>query len=190
MKTLILNGSPSKNGDTASLVKLLTDNLTGEFRIVDCYSAGIFPCVDCRCCRKTPVCVIDDEMQEIYHYIEKCDNIAIASPIYFSELTGKLLDAASRFQLYYSAKYIRHEPIEIKPKRGAVILAGGGSGSTQQACNTARLILSQVNAKDIFPPVCSHNTDKVPACEDRAAAEKILEIADFFNNNTNSISFC
>lgn len=183
MNTLILNGSPRKNGDTASLIKLLTDNLTGNFRIVNCYSAKISPCVDCRCCREKPVCVIDDEMQEIYRYVEKCGNIAIASPIYFSELTGKLLDIASRFQLYYSAKYIRHEPIEIREKRGAVILAGGGSGSVQRAFDTAKLILSQVGAKDIFPPVCSHNTDKLPACGDRAAAEKILEIADFFNNN-------
>ena len=28
-------------------------------------------------------------MQEIYKYIQECDNIMIASPLYFSELTGQ-----------------------------------------------------------------------------------------------------
>ncbi len=30
MKTLILNGSPKKNGNTAALINLLTENLTGD----------------------------------------------------------------------------------------------------------------------------------------------------------------
>ena len=33
MKTLILNGSPRKNGDTVSLIKKLTQQLNGEYKI-------------------------------------------------------------------------------------------------------------------------------------------------------------
>ena len=37
MKTLILNGSPRKNGDTASLIEKITEKIVGEYRIVDAY---------------------------------------------------------------------------------------------------------------------------------------------------------
>ena len=94
MKTLIFMGSPRLHGDTAGLLELLTRKLGGEWKIVDAYRARISPCIDCRYCRQHPGCSIQDEMQEVYKYIEDCDNIVIASPIYFSELTGKLLDVA------------------------------------------------------------------------------------------------
>lgn len=89
MKTLIFNGSPRINGDTSSLVHKITEKTAGEYRIVDAYRCRISPCLDCRYCWKNNGCAIDDEMQEIYHYIQECDNILIASPLHFSELTGK-----------------------------------------------------------------------------------------------------
>ncbi|MBQ8884412.1 MAG: flavodoxin family protein, partial [Oscillospiraceae bacterium] len=60
-KTLIFNGSPRSNGDTASLLKILTKNLDGEFKIVNCYKDKISPCVDCRKCREIDGCVIKDK---------------------------------------------------------------------------------------------------------------------------------
>ena len=47
MKTLILNGSPRVNGDTASLIKELTKKLPGEYKIVNAYQCDVSPCVDC-----------------------------------------------------------------------------------------------------------------------------------------------
>lgn len=43
MKTLILNGSPRKNGDTASLIEKITEKIVGEYRIVDAYRCNISP---------------------------------------------------------------------------------------------------------------------------------------------------
>ena len=80
MKTLILNGSPRVNGDTASLIRTVTEGLLGEHKVLDTYRCDISPCVDCRYCREHPGCAIQDEMQEIYDYIQQCDNILIASP--------------------------------------------------------------------------------------------------------------
>ena len=128
MKTLILNGSPRKNGDTASLISIITQNIEGNYRIVDAYRCNISPCLDCRYCRQNDGCIIKDAMQEIYEYIQECDNILIASPLYFSELTGKLLDVGSRLQTYFCSRYFRGEDPIKKPKKGAVILVGGGDG--------------------------------------------------------------
>lgn len=96
MKTLIFNGSPRKNGGTATLIKELKSCLPGEVFIVESYRADISPCVDCRYCWTNEKCAIDDEMQNVYRHIDEADNIIIASPIYFGELTGSLLNLMSR----------------------------------------------------------------------------------------------
>ena len=183
MKTLIFNGSPRKNGDTVSLLKIFTDSLSGEYRTVDCYTADISPCLDCRHCVREPGCAVQDEMQDIYRYIEVCDNIVIASPVYFSELTGKLLDTASRFQTYFCARFFRHEDTGIKSKRGGVILVGGGDGDFGKAYSTANTLLHHLNTWDIYPLVYSHNTNSLPAAHDMEAVAGVKKLAVFFNEN-------
>ncbi|BCN30714.1 flavodoxin family protein [Anaeromicropila herbilytica] len=172
MKTLIFNGSPRKNGDTIFLLNELTSQLEGDIKMVNAYYENIKPCIDCRYCWKKPGCAIKDDMQEIYEYILNCDNIVIASPLYFSELTGQLLSVMSRFQTFWSSKYIRKTlPIQ-KEKKGGIILVGG-NGVKDKAYDTSKIILSSLNAK-IVGDVCSFQTDKKPTNQD---SEAILEVA-------------
>lgn len=184
MKTLILNGSPRLRGDTASLINLVTAHLHGEYKIVNAYFCNISACVDCRFCWENSGCTIQDEMQQVYSYIEECDNIIIASPIYFSELTGKLLDVASRLQMYYCAKHFRNEAMTRKVKKGAVILAGGGDGDAAKAYDTACTILHHMNCFDILPPVICHNTNVCPAKDSPGIVEKLDDIAAYLNKHS------
>ena len=182
MKTLIFNGSPRKNGDTAALISALTADIPGEHTVIRAYDAPVSPCIDCRACRTRPGCVIDDAMQSIYAAIEEADNIVIASPIYFSELTGRLLDLASRLQAYFSARHFRKtEPI-AKPKKGAVILVGGGDGDPLRAYGTACSLLHHMRCTEIHPPVVSHDTDALPAGKDRQALEAAAAAAAFLSH--------
>lgn len=127
-KTLILNGSPREKGNTVSLIDRIAGKIAGEYRVVDTYRCDISPCLDCRYCWENNGCAINDEMQEIYQYIQECDNILIASPLYFLELTGRLLDVGSRLQTFFCARFFRKEKPIIKSKKGAIILVGGGMG--------------------------------------------------------------
>ena len=179
MKTLIFNGSPRKNGDTAGLLSLLLEQLPGEKLVVEAYRCDISPCIDCRYCWKHPGCAIKDEMQEVYDYLEECDNIVIASPVYFSELTGKLLDVTSRLQTYFSARFFRKETVLTKTKKGGVILVGGGKGENHKAVDTAAMLLHHMNCRDIFPPVTSFDTDVTPAVSDTAAVAGIRRLAEY-----------
>ena len=180
-KTLILNGSPRKDGDTASLIRVLTGSLEGEFFIVDCCSPGIAPCADCRRCRTEPGCALNDGMRDVYRYLESCANVVIASPVWFSELTGPLLSVASRFQTYWCARYFRHADTGLSPKKGGVILTGGGDGDPGRAYATAKILLRQVNVTDIFPLVCSHSTNTLPAARDEEAVGAVRRLAAFLN---------
>lgn len=180
MKTLIFNGSPRINGDTKSLIDIVKGKLPGECRVVNAYRYNISPCLDCRYCWENQGCSIQDEMQEIYDYIQVCDNILIASPIYFSELTGKLLDVGSRLQTYFCARFFRKEKPIPKPKKGAVILVGGGDGHMDQAYGTACTLLHHMNCFDIHEVVFSHNTNERPAAKDERALIGLQSIVEFF----------
>lgn len=119
-------------------------------------------------------------MQEVYTYIKECDNILIASPIYFSELTGALLNIGSRLQTYFCARVFRKEKLITKVKKGAVIVVGGGDGNINKAYDTACCLLHHMNAFDILPVVFSHNTNDKPAIEDETALLGVKSIISFF----------
>lgn len=182
MKTLILNGSPRKNGDTVSLINKLIKQLNCEYKIVDAYYSDISACVDCRYCWSNNGCSINDEMTEIYDYIADCDNVVIASPIYFSQPTGKLLDVCSRFQTYFATKHFCNQAPFIKPKKGVVILVGGGDGNPEDAYKTACTILHHINVSEVYPLVGTFNTNELPAMNDQKAIKVIVGIADYLNS--------
>lgn len=181
MHTLILNGSPHKNGDTAYLIAALRDHLEGEVTQVDCYRADVSPCVDCRWCTKNPGCAIKDGMQELYPILEACDNIVIASPVYFSLPTAPVLSVCSRIQTYFCAAFFRKAPVPIKPKRGGILLAGGGSGSAVPAEETARRLLKYMKAKQVGPVVSSLATDRLSAKDDPDVRAQAEALAAFLN---------
>lgn len=177
MKTLIFDGSPRKNGDTAALIAAFTENLEGEYSVIRAYDEkGVSPCVDCRYCWDHPACAIGDDMQKIYGLIEESDCIVMASPLYYSELTGPLLSLLSRLQVYYCTRKFQEISLIEKPKIGGILLAGGGDGGPEQAVKTAKMLLRSMGAAQIADPVMSLHTNEVPARDDvgaLAAARKL-----------------
>ncbi len=161
MKTLIFNGSPRKNGDTVSLIRELTAHLNGEVRRIDADDCDVRACIDCRYCWKQDGCSQKDGMQEIYNLIQEADNIVIATPMHFSEISGQLLAVLSRIQTYWCARFFRKiEPVP-KKKRGTVIIVGGGNLPVKKPESTANVLLRDMNAQSIGT-VYSHNTNDRP----------------------------
>ena len=176
MKTLILNGSPHKNGDTAALIQAFKAEMGGEFAEIYAYYEGISPCVDCRACWRKPGCVIHDKMDEVYRLIAECDAVLIASPVYFSLLTGPLLSLASRLQSLYTAKRFLQVDLRGKKKAGALLLAGGGDGSCGRAVDAAQCMLRHMGA-EYLGYAASLNTDNLPAAKDQRALTEVRQLA-------------
>lgn len=181
MKTLIFNGSARKNGDTQSLIEELVRQLEGETLIVDAHDVDVKACMDCRYCWEHSECCVKDDWQEIDAYIRDCDNIVIASPVYFCEITGPLLSLLSRLQVYWTAKRFRQEKIVTKPKRGGMILLGGGKGTATAPLNTSAVLLHQMNAKELFDPVCFFRTDIQQPIDNEEIVKDIADFAKFLN---------
>ena len=182
MKTLIFNGSPRKKGNTSALVEELVRQLDGEVKIIRAYDCDVKPCIDCRYCWKNSGCAVKDGMQEIYGDIQEADNIVIASPTYFSELSGQLLAVLSRLQTYWCAKFLRHEEPVPKKKRGGVIVVRGGEGALTKGIETAKVLLSDMNAKAVGI-IFADNSDNVPAVEVPKIRDGIRTLADQLNRH-------
>lgn len=177
MRTVILYGSPhGRSGDTAALVEAFCAQAGGEFYGIDAYRADIRPCVDCRACWKTDGCAIKDGMTEAYRFIAASDVVVIASPLYFSLLTGPLMSVGSRLQAFYAAARFRNTRLTGKPKAGVALLAGGGDGSPERALAVARCLMHQMGAEYIGWAASLH-TDTVPARDDQKAMKAAADLA-------------
>jgi multimeric flavodoxin WrbA len=180
VRTLIINGSPRRKGDTSTLVTELKKHLQGDLIEVSAYYDKISPCIDCRACWKQKGCAIKDGMTKIYN--DDYDNIVIASPVHMSNLTSPLLGIASRLQAYYAAKYIQHDKIILRRKRAVLIIVGGGDSGVERAIDQAKMMFRQLNAElDDQNMVFSLHTNHLPAGEDSEALKKIREIASRIN---------
>ena len=181
MKTLIINGSPHKNGETVKMINFIKERLDGQVICLNTYFENISPCVDCGFCHKEDRCAIDDKMTELYPHIESCDRLVLASPLYFSQLTGVMLGVLSRIQVFSAQKYIRHKTPNLKPKKGIVLLNGGGSTkNTAGVDQCVRIIMRELNVTD-FKTVFYSGTDKKPVMEDAKTVDEMETAVKFLN---------
>lgn len=93
-KILILNGSPRKNGKTASLVKAFIEGAkSAGNEVKEFYIDGmnIASCKACEACSHNGgYCVQKDDMEKINDAYLWTDVIVFASPMYWGTITGQL----------------------------------------------------------------------------------------------------
>ncbi len=133
MQTLILNGSPRKNGNTEQIVAMVAEGLTKADTEVDLFRLAdldIHPCIGCGHCEKEGMCVFKDDMRMLYEKIAEADRIILASPIYFYGLTAQTKICIDRCQALWSRKYILKTPVSTKPgRKGYLISVAATSGA-------------------------------------------------------------
>ena len=86
MKILFINGSPNKNGNTATLVKNFLKNKEYDtLNLVDykIYSYGQH--------------FDDDQFDEVVSQMAKADTIVIGSPLYWHSMSGAIRNLLDRF---------------------------------------------------------------------------------------------
>ncbi len=182
MKTLIINGSPRPQGNTAALIAHLKAHLDGEVIELSAFRSRIAPCVDCRGCWETARCVVRDEMDVVYG--DDFDNVVIASPVYFGTLPGSLLSLISRMQPWHAATFFLKQPLVQRKKKSAAILTAGGKGNQEKAYHHMHAFFKMLNARGFEQHVaCSPNTDTLPAWEDEKALREVEALAQWLNEN-------
>ena len=136
-KIVAIYGSPRIGGNTAVLMDYFLKGIMENTR----YSEGavtidsllikdknISPCRECCNCSKTGECIISDDMQEIYKLLIEADFIAVASPVFFTTVSGYLKAVIDRCQRFWVLKYEHNKKI-IRKNRGGIFISTSGSGS-------------------------------------------------------------
>jgi multimeric flavodoxin WrbA len=130
MKVVAFNGSPRVDGNTDILLGEAlgaiqqSGNMILSFRL---NNMNIKPCQNCGACEETGVCVIEDDMKDIYAAIREGERIIIASPIFFFGLSAQTKIMIDRCQTLWCEKYLLKKAIPegVNGRKGLLILVGG-----------------------------------------------------------------
>lgn len=171
-RLLVLLGSPRSKGNTAALLSCFLSSYPGEYRIVDAYSSQIKACIDCRYCWKNSGCSLRDDMDLVYEELLRCNQLLIATPIYFAQPTAPLMTVFSRLQTYFASNRFRQEESQLPYKKAGVLLTGGGSGGKRATLRTIDMVLEHINAFRVGE-ASSLKTDHLLASQDKTAFEQI-----------------
>ncbi len=91
MNALVINCSPVRNGATAEIVRIVSEELAGRYNVrnicIDDYSFAF--CKGCRSCHQTAVCVQNDDFVSIISEFEQADIIVAVSPSYWADVPGQ-----------------------------------------------------------------------------------------------------
>ncbi|MBN1332126.1 MAG: flavodoxin family protein [Synergistales bacterium] len=124
MKVIGINGSPRKNGNTASMIRTVLAEMEKEGFITEFFQLGgnlVHGCTACRACfdMKNGRCVIeDDPINSLIEKMVEADAILLGSPTYFSNLTPELKALIDR------AGYVARANGELfRRKVGAAVVA-------------------------------------------------------------------
>ncbi len=108
MKTVILFGSPRKDGNTRQLTDRFAQGLKasqGDVRVLYLNDMNIRPCQGCQACAENGVCRINDDMKDIIKYVQECDLVVYATPIYWYGPSAQLKLAMDRCVAFYDKDY-------------------------------------------------------------------------------------
>ena len=104
MKTIILNGSPRKNWNTAQLLKEVqrgAESVGAEVEYIDLYDLNYNGCRSCLACKRKGIakpckCYWKDDLTPVLEKIWQADRLIVGSPIYYSEPTGGMRSLLER----------------------------------------------------------------------------------------------
>jgi multimeric flavodoxin WrbA len=91
---VIINGSPRKNGATATLLKKMSEHLSGKSDVnidyLNISEYSLMNCTGCMSCYKNGVCYLNDDVEKINSLVTKAHGVIIGSPTYSSSMPGSL----------------------------------------------------------------------------------------------------
>ncbi len=159
MKILVLNGSPTKNGNTVALVNAFKEGAESkghEVTVLNVAHKKVNGCMACEYCHGAGngKCVQKDDMQEIYPYLTDADMITFASPIYYFTMSAQLEAVIHRF-------YAINQP--QKAKYTALLLSSYSPGVYTAAVAQYKDMIGYMGMTDKGIVTADNSTNKTPA---------------------------
>jgi len=116
MKVIGFNGSPRKNGNTATLVSSVlkgAESRGAAVRLVNLHELKMKGCQGCEGCKKDlGRCVQKDDLSPILRELAEYDGIVLETPIYWWHVNPQLKILTDRFYCFFTG--------EVNPETGEV----------------------------------------------------------------------
>jgi len=155
MLLLCIQGSPRKDGNTATITSVFAEeakSMGAEVEFINVADKNISPCIECGTCEEKGFCPINDDMQQIYHLFVKADFILIGTPMFFYSLPAQLKALIDRAQTLWSRRYIFNlsDPGRLW-RKGFMIAVGATKGKNlfEGANLTAKYFFDAIGAEYI-----------------------------------------
>jgi len=131
MLMLGLQGSPRKKGNTNFLLSAFlqaAERRGSVTRTIQVVERNILPCKEYVVCEKKGYCPIDDDMaSEIYGLLRQAEVVALATPIFFYNMTSQLKALVDRCQTFWARKYRLKLSDPLKATRRGYLLSVGAT---------------------------------------------------------------
>lgn len=140
MEIVGIYGSPRKRGNTDKLLDMVLKGVHsngGDINRVYARDLKISGCRGCDACAKTGICVVKDDMQEIYPLLENAKVVILASPIFFYGVTSQIKSLIDRGQAMWARKRLKEKnekPGTQAMGKGYLIAAGATKGKNLFEC--------------------------------------------------------
>ena len=127
---IVFSGSPRKEGNSDLLADAFVSGATGagaDVEKIRLYQKDISPCIECGGCDETGICILDDDMREIYAKLEMADVVVLASPIFFYNITSGSQALVERSQAFWVRQYVLKQGSIGGKKRDGIFLSVGAT---------------------------------------------------------------
>lgn len=130
MKIVALLGSPRKNGNSETLTRAVVAPALqsgGTVEYIRLNDLTLSPCQGCGGCDKTGICVIKDDMVDIYQVVDDADRILLVSPVYFYGLSAQCKIFGDRMQARWARRYLLKDRYRQGEQRKGYLLSSAAT---------------------------------------------------------------
>ena len=120
---LVLKSSPRENGNSNTLAEQVVAGAKEAGAAVESlmlHQMDIRPCDACDVCQETGVCIVKDDMQQVYPLLEKADAIVVAGPVYWFTINAQAKLCIDRWYALESS-----QGSALRDKRIGIVLTYG-----------------------------------------------------------------
>ena len=164
-KILGINASPRRRGNTEILLENFLKGASKEgagVKEIVLNKLNFSPCQECENLGRNEICIVEDDLQELFPEVKNADVVVLASPIFFGSLSAQAKMMIDRFQCHWRAKEILKIAAEEKRKKGAFICveASGRDDFFRNARSIVKNFFATVNAEYSGEVFCKNADEK------------------------------
>lgn len=158
MFVIAINGSPRKNGNTATLLNKALEGASSQgatTELINLYDLNFKGCVSCFACKlkggkSYGKCAYKDDLTPVLEKIESADAVILGSPIYFGDVTGEVRSFIERLIFQYLVYDKNYSSLNDKKKSIGLIYTMNAPESVIKEIEYDRIISRYENMFEKF----------------------------------------